>query len=225
MEFPGVAPAQITIFGGIQISETFFVAVCVTIGIAIFALVVRFVLLPRFKPVPTGFQNVMEMLVSMIDRFTNSILGEHGKKIAAYIFALGMFLAVSGMMDLVGLRIPATDLNFTVAIALITFVLIFVFGIRYKGVKGVVKGYAQPMAFIAPFRIISDLIIPVSLSFRLFGNMFAGLVVMHIVYNAMGSFALGIPAALSVYFTLFDVGIQTFVFLMLTLSYIQEKVE
>ena len=225
MEFPGVAPAKITIFGGIETTETFLVAVCVTIGITVFALVVRFALLPRFKQVPTGFQNVLEILVSLIDRFTNSILGEHGKKIAAYIFTLGMFLVISGMLDLIGLRIPATDLNFTVAIALITFVLVFVFGIRYRGVKGVVKGYAQPMAFIAPFRIISDLIIPVSLSFRLFGNMFAGLVVMHIVYNAMGVFAVGIPAALSVYFTLFDVGIQTFVFLMLTLSYIREKME
>jgi F-type H+-transporting ATPase subunit a len=225
MEFPGVAPAEITIFGGIQITETFFVAVCVTIGITIFALIVRFALLPRFKQVPTGFQNVMEMLISMIDRFTNGILGEYGKKIAAYIFTLGAFLFLSGMLDLVGLRIPATDLNFTVAIALITFVLIFVFGIRYRGIKGVVKSYAQPMVFIAPFRIISDVIIPVSLSFRLFGNMFAGLVVMHLVYNAMGVFAIGIPAALSVYFTLFDVSIQTFVFLMLTLSYIQEKVE
>jgi F-type H+-transporting ATPase subunit a len=224
MEFPGVAPAKITVFGGIETTETLFLAVCVTIGILIFSLVVRFVLLPKFKPVPTGFQNLMEILVSMIDRFTNSILGEHGKKIAAYILTLGMFLVISGMLDLVGLRIPATDLNFTVAIALITFVLIFVFGIRYKGVKGLVKGYAQPMAFIAPFRVISDIIIPVSLSFRLFGNMFAGLVVMHIIYNAMGSLAIGIPAALSVYFTLFDVGIQTFVFLMLTLSYIQEKV-
>jgi len=225
MEFPGVIPVKVTIFGGLVISETFFVAVCVTIGITIFALVVRFILLPRFKPVPTGVQNALEMIVSLIDRFTNSIMGEKGKKLAAYVLTLGMFLAISGMMDLFGLRIPATDLNFTVAIALITFVMIFVFGIRYKGVKGLVKGYAEPMAFIAPFRIISDVIIPVSLSFRLFGNMFAGLVVMHIVYNAMGVFAVGIPAALSIYFTLFDVGIQTFVFLMLTLSYIQEKVE
>ena len=178
MEFPGVAPAQITIFGGIQISETFLAAVCVTIGITIFALIVRFILLPRFKQVPTGFQNVMEMLVGLIDRFTNSIMGERGKKMAAYILTLGMFLVISGMLDLVGLRIPATDLNFTVAIALITFVLIFVFGIRYKGVKGLVKSYAEPMAFIAPFRLISDVIIPVSLSFRLFGNMFAGMVLL-----------------------------------------------
>lgn len=225
MEFPGVVPAQITIFGGLQISETLFLAFCVTIGITIFTLIVRFVLLPRFKPVPTGFQNVLEMVVGLVDRFSNSILGERGKKIAAYIFTLGLFLVVSGMMDLFGLRIPATDLNFTVAIALITFVLIFVFGIRYKGVKGVIKGYAQPMGFIAPFRLISDVIIPVSLSFRLFGNMFAGLVVMHLVYNAMGMFAIGVPAVLSIYFTLFDVALQTLVFLMLTLSYIQEKVE
>jgi F-type H+-transporting ATPase subunit a len=55
--------------------------------------------------------------------------------------------------------------------------------------------------------------------------MFAGLMIMDLIYSALGVYAIGIPAALNLYFTLFDVAMQTFVFMMLTLSYIKEKVE
>jgi F-type H+-transporting ATPase subunit a len=224
MEVAGVAPHKIDLFG-LQVNETVITAWCVTIGILIFSLIVRYYLVPRFKPVPTGMQLVLEFMVSMVSRFSKSVLGEYGEVIAPYMLTLAMVLVISGFTDLAGVRIPATDLNFTVSIALITFVLIFAFGIRYKGFKNTFTGYAKPVAFIAPFRVISDVIIPVSLSFRLFGNMFAGLMIMDLIYSALGAYAIGIPAALNLYFTLFDVAMQTFVFMMLTLSYIKEKVE
>lgn len=224
MEVAGVAPHKIDLFG-LQVNETVITAWCVTLGILVFSLIVRFYLFPRFKPVPSGIQLFLEFIVSTVTRFSKSVLGEHGTPLAPYMMTLALFLAISGITDLAGVRIPATDLNFTVSIALITFVLIFVFGFKYKGVKATLTGYAHPVAFIAPFRVISDIIIPVSLSFRMFGNMFAGLMILDLVYAALGSFAIGIPAALSLYFTLFDVAMQTFVFMMLTLSYIKEKVE
>ncbi len=224
MEVAGVAPHKIDFFG-LQINQTVVTAWCVTLGILVFSLIVRYYCYPRFKAVPSGIQLFLEFMVSMVQRFSKSVLGEYGTPIAPYIMTLALFLIISGMTDLAGVRIPATDLNFTVSIALITFILIFVFGIRYKGVKATVTGYAHPVAFIAPFRVISDIIIPVSLSFRMFGNMFAGLMIMDLVYAAMGTFAIGVPAAMSLYFTLFDVAMQTFVFMMLTLSYIKEKVE
>jgi F0F1-type ATP synthase, subunit a len=224
MQIAGVAPEKISLFG-FPIDETVIVAWCVTIGILIFSLIVRYYLLPRFKAVPSGMQLFLEFTVSMVTRFSRSVLGDYGYVIAPYMMTLALFLGISGLTDLAGLRIPATDLNFTVSIALITFVMIFVFGVRYKGFKHTFGGYAKPVAFIAPFRVISDIIIPVSLSFRMFGNMFAGLMILDLVYNALGVFAIGIPAALSLYFTLFDVAMQTFVFMMLTLSYIKEKVE
>jgi F0F1-type ATP synthase, subunit a len=224
MEVAGVAPHKVDLFG-LQVNETVITAYCVTLGILVFALIVRFYLVPRFKPVPTGMQLFLEFIISSVNRFSKSVLGEYGDPISPYMFTLALFLVISGFTDMAGVRIPATDLNFTVSIALITFVLIFVFGIRFKGAKHTFTGYARPVAFIAPFRVISDIIIPVSLSFRMFGNMFAGLMIMDLIYNAMGLFAIGVPAALNLYFTLFDVAMQTFVFMMLTLSYIKEKVE
>lgn len=225
MGVPGVAPLRITLFGGLQVNETVVTAYCVTIAILIFSLVVRFILLPRFKATPTGLQNVLEMSVSMVRSFSRSVLGDVGDTIAPYMLTLVYFLVFSGMLDLFGVRIPATDLNFTISIALITWILMFVYAIRYRGVKGWLKGYAAPVSFIAPFKVISDFIIPVSLSFRLFGNMFAGLMIMDMVYGALGVFAIGLPALMNIYFTLFDVAMQTFVFVILTLSYIKEKVE
>jgi F-type H+-transporting ATPase subunit a len=66
-------------------------------------------------------------------------------------------------------------------------------------------------------------VIPVSLSFRLFGNMFAGMVVMNLLYGVV-YLSFGIPAVLSIYFNLFHVGIQTYIFLVLTMSFMEETV-
>lgn len=227
MEMPNVSPDQVTlpIFGGIQVNETLITSWYVTIGIIIFALIVRYVFIPRFKQVPTGFQNVMEMLVSMVGKFTNGIMGERGSTISSYMFALAFFLIASGLLELFGIRAPATDLNFTASIAIISFVLIAAYGIRYKGVKGWAKSYTQPVAIVAPFKLISDCVLPVSLACRMFGNLFSGLVIMDMIYGAMGSFAIGIPAMASLFFNFFHVGMQTYVFMMLTVSFIQEKVE
>ena len=227
MEMPNVSPNSVTlpVFGGIQVNETLITSWLVTIGIIIFALIVRYVFFPRFKPVPKGFQNVMEMLVGMVENFTKGIMGERGSYISAYMFSLAFFLITSGLLELFGVRAPATDLNFTVSIALISFVLIAAFGIRFKGVKGWAKSYGEPVSFVAPFRIISDCVLPVSLSCRMFGNLFSGLVIMDMIYSAMGSFAIAIPAFASLFFNFFHVGMQTYVFMMLTLSFVQEKVE
>ena len=227
MEMPNVSPEQVTlpVFGGITVNVTLVTSWFVTIGIIIFALIVRYVFFPRFKQVPTGFQNVMEMIVSMVDKFTGSIMGERGSVIAPYMFSLAFFLITSGLLELFGVRAPATDLNFTISIALISFVLIASLGIRYKSFKGWVKSYSQPIAIVAPFKLISDCVLPVSLACRMFGNLFSGLVIMDMIYGAMGSFAIAIPAFASLFFNFFHVGIQTYVFMMLTVSFIQEKVE
>ena len=69
--------------------------------------------------------------------------------------------------------------------------------------------------------MITHAIIPVSLSFRLFGNMFAGLVVMDLLYGVW-YLSFGLPALISIYFNLFHTGIQTYIFLVLTLSFMEE---
>ena len=94
-----------------------------------------------------------------------------------------------------------------------------------KGIWGRIKHYLKPNPIIGFFRLVSDLMIPVSLACRMFGNLLSGLVIMELVYFAMGNFAVGIPAALSVFFTLFHVLMQTYVFMMLTFSFVHEATE
>lgn len=228
MENIPITPANditIPLFGGFKISETVVTMWIVSLIIIAFAVIFRLFLFKRFKEHPKGFQNVIELCVDGITRFSKGHLGEHGVSIAAYIFTIAVTLAVSGLVELFGFRAPATDINFTGSIAIISFVLIFALGFHYKGVRGFVKSYARPLVFMVPIKLLTDIAKPVSLASRMFGNMFSGLVCMDLVYSAMKYFAVGIPAFLSLYFNLFHVGMQTFIFLTLTLSFINEAIE
>ncbi len=223
MEIPSVFPDKLML-GGFQVSSTLIAAFGTTIGIIIFALIFRFVILKNFKKVPKGLQNVLELAVDGINKFTRSILGEKGKNIAPYIMTLFAFIIFSGALEFLGIRSPATDLDCTIGLALISFVLIIAFSIKNRGVKGWLKTYAEPKAFMAPINVLSSVAVPISLACRLFGNMFSGLVVMDMLYGALGVVAFaGIPALASIYFILFHLGMQSYVFTMLTMSFMEEK--
>ena len=77
---------------------------------------------------------------------------------------------LAAVVELVGLRPPTTDLSMTLSYALMTFILINAFGIYKKGIKGRAEAYIKPNAIIAPFKLVSDLAVPISLACRLFGN-------------------------------------------------------
>lgn len=147
-----IQPEQIHIdlFGGFDISQTIVTMWVVMLIIIAFAFIFRFVLLKRFKELPKGFQNIVELCVDGINKFSRSIMGEKGATIAAYVFTLAFMLLVSGLVELFGIRAPATDINFTAAIAIMTFVLILAYGFAYKGVWGYIKSFGKPMPFIAP---------------------------------------------------------------------------
>ena len=142
-------------------------------------------------------------------------------------FLLVIFVAVicSGLVELLGIRAPATDINFTIALALISFVLINALAIKKKGIFGRLKWYCEPIKFIAPIKFITQLAAPVSLACRMFGNLFSGLVIMDLIYQAMGAFAVAIPGILAIYFNLFHLAMQSYVFVMLTMSFINEGLE
>ena len=128
-------------------------------------------------------------------------------------------------VELLGYRAPTADITMTFALALITFILINYYGIKKKGVVGRIKSLAKPTPVVYPMKIVSDLAVPVSLACRLFGNMLGGMIVMDLLYYALGSAAIGIPSVLGLYFNLFHPLIQTFIFVTLTLTFINEAVE
>ena len=215
-----VVPHKVNLFGFI-VSETVITAWVVMLIIILFAVVVRVFLLKKFETIPKGLQNILEIIVEFFERFSNSIIGKHGAAFAAYIFTVAIMIFCTGLVELFGFRAPATDLNFTIALSGMSFIIINAFGFYYTGILGRVRWFFKPKAFMLPINMITHAIIPVSLSFRLFGNMFAGLVVMDLLYGVW-YLSFGLPALISIYFNLFHTGIQTYIFLVLTLSFMEE---
>ncbi len=217
-----VMPPKVSVFG-LELSETIIITWAVMLILILFAVIIRIFVLRKFKTVPKGIQNILEMFVEFCEKFTNSSLGKRGASFAAYIFTVAIMIFCTSLVELFGFRAPATDINFTIALALMSFVLINAFGVYYSGIFGRLRWFVKPKAFMLPINIVTHAVIPVSLSVRLFGNMFAGLVVMDLLYSVT-FLSFGLPALMSIYFNLFHVGIQTYIFLVLTVSFMEETV-
>ena len=91
--------------------------------------------------------------------------------------------------------------------------------------SGVLKGLCDPWPIWAPINLIGDVAVPVSMSLRLFANVLSGVVIEALVYTLISKFAVIWPAALHVYFDLFSGAIQTYVFCMLTMTYVNQAIE
>ncbi|MBE5882002.1 MAG: F0F1 ATP synthase subunit A [Lachnospiraceae bacterium] len=174
--------------------------------------------------VPTGFQNVVELIVEMLDNMIKSSMGSSAAKFANYIGTIFIFILVSNISGLFGLRPPTADYGVTLALGLITFTLIHFNKFKYQKVSGVIKGLCDPWPIWAPINMIGDVAVPISLSLRLFANVLSGTVMMALVYGLMKWIAVFWPAVLHVYFDLFSGAIQTYVFCMLTMTYISDAI-
>ena len=120
---------------------------------------------------------------------------------------------------------PTSDITVTFAMSLITFFLINWYGIKNKRLSGRIKGLASPSPVIFPMRIVSDVAVPVSLACRLFGNMLGGLIVMDLLKGAAGGYSFGIAPVAGLYFNLFHPLIQIYIFVTLSLTFINEACE
>lgn len=176
----------------------------------------------RAEEIPGGFQNVVELIVEMLDGMVYSSMGKYAKKYLNYIGTLFIFIFISNISGLLGLRPPTADYGVTFALGIITFTLIHFNKFKYQKVSGVLKGLCEPWPIWAPINIISDLAVPVSLSLRLFANILSGTAIMALIYALLNKVAIIWPAALHVYFDLFSGAIQTYVFCMLTMTYITD---
>lgn len=218
---------------GIQLSQT----VTTTWFLMAVIMVLTILGTRNMQVVPGKKQLVVETLVGSINNLTKSTMGEKNAHFAPYIGTLLIFIAFSNVSGLFGLRPPTADLNTTLGLALITFVMIQGFSIYSKGIVGYVKGFFQPFFLMAPLNIVGELALPVSLSFRLFGNIAGGLIMMGLLYSALG-FAtdallhipipflqVGIPAFLHIYFDLFAGLIQSFIFSMLTMVFVSNALD
>lgn len=199
----------------------------IIIGImALIALFIRFKM-KKFKEVPdTKLQIMMETIIDGINGFTINTMGKAGKKFAGYYGPLIVFIAVCNLSGLLGFRPPTADFATTLAFALITFFMIHGFGIKSKGLS-YFKGFLEPLPFLLPINIIGEFATPVSLSFRLFGNILGGTIIMGLVYAMFPKIIifLGIPAVFHVYFDVFAGVLQAFIFVMLSMTFVSSAME
>ena len=195
----------------------------IIMGLLIALGVVTRVKLKKFKEVPKGFQNVIEFLVETFDNYLRGSARDELMFLGNWFFTVFAFVLISNISGVWNMRPPTADWSFTVAIALVTFFLIQILALRYR--KGeYLKSFLEPIFIFLPINLIGEIARPISLSFRLFGNMLGGLVMMTLIYEMTPIVAhFIIPAALHVYFDLFSGVLQTYIFCTLSLSFINNS--
>ena len=149
----------------------------------------------RAKEVPTGFQNVVELIVEMLDKMTAGVMGRHAVRYRNYIGTIFIFILFSNISGLFGLRPPTADYGVTFGLAIISFTLIRYNELKYQKLSGVLKNLCDPWPIWAPINIIGNLAVPVSLSLRLFANILSGTAIMALIYALLSKIAYVWPAS------------------------------
>ena len=167
-------------------------------------------------------QAAVEAAVLWIRGVVGELLGEEAMAYCPYIVTVLIFIAFSNMIGLFGFVPPTMDLTVTVALSLMSIVLVEAAGIIKKGPKKWLKSFTEPMAVITFMNVLELFIRPLSLCMRLFGNILGATVIMELIKHVV---PIVLPAALSIYFDIFDGCIQAYVFCFLTSLYIKEAVE
>ena len=205
--------------GGIGIYES----VVVTWIIMAVVLLLSLILTRNLKVEHPGKrQLLLEQAVTSLEGITEGILGADGKRYAAYLTSVLMYLGIANLIGILGFKPPTKDLNVTAALAIMSIVLIEYAGIHQKGVKRWLKGFAEPIALVAPINVLELFIKPLSLCMRLFGNVLGAFVIMELIEYIM---PVGLPVVFSMYFDIFDGLIQAYVFVFLTGLFIKEAME
>jgi F-type H+-transporting ATPase subunit a len=174
---------------------------------------------------PRPLQVLGELIVGQLYQLTEDALGkEQARKYAPLVAALFLFLLASNWLGIVPhLEEPTKDLNTPLSLGLMGFAIAHWAGIRSKGFKAYVREYFSPIFFMMPLNVIGEVAKIVSISFRLFGNIMGGsiiiLVVSYLTWNIL------LPPFLNAFFGLFVGTIQAFVFTMLTVVYIAVQVK
>ncbi len=209
----------IPILGGIPVSE----AVVVTwIIIAAVFLLCKILVRNLSVEHPGRKQLALESVVSGLYGFFEDTMGGYGKEYIPYLVSVGIYIGIANLIGLLGFKPPTKDMNVTVALAVMSIVLIEVSGVRQKGAKGWVKSFAEPMPVVLPINILELFIKPLSLCMRLFGNVLGSFVIMELIKMVVPAI---VPAVFSCYFDIFDGLIQAYVFVFLTALFMKEAME
>lgn len=205
--------------GGIGIAES-----VVVTWIIMAVLVIASIFLTRNLKVenPGKRQLALEAAVGGLFHFFDDILGKDGRRYVPYLMTVALYIGVSNIIGIFGFKPPTKDLNVTIALAVMSIVLIEYSGFHKKGLKGFIRSFIEPVPVLLPINIMELFIKPVSLCMRLFGNILGAFVIMELLKAIVPVI---VPIPFSAYFDLFDGLIQAYVFVFLTTLFMSEQME
>ena len=182
-------------------------------------------------------QIIAEWIVEKVEAMVKDSMGEYFLGFASFITAILALSGFSSLLSLFGLYPPTSDINVVAGWAILVFALITYY--KFKcGPIGYLKSFAEPVAFLTPLNIISEIATPISMAFRHYGNVLSGTVISVLVATALQGlsslvlgwlpgflgeiplFQIGLPAILSIYFDVFSGCLQAYIFAMLTMMYV-----
>lgn len=207
-----------------HLHDSVFNAVLVTIALLIFGFFVKRAA-EKADPTkkPSGLLHLMEIFVEAVTSLVDQTMGVARRGFVPYMGTILLFLIFANLLGLLGLTPPTSDYNVTCTLALMTFVQIHFFSIKSNGFGNYLKGYFEPMPVLFPINLMGEIATPISLSFRLFGNILSGMIIMELVHSALSKISLALvplSAVLHAYFDVFSGLLQAFIFTMLTMVYI-----
>lgn len=171
---------------------------------------------------PGRFQIALESGVGWLQDFFGDLVGREYPGYMAYLSSVLIYLAISNTIGIFGFKPPTKDMNVTIALAVMSMLLIEGAGIRKNGVLGWLKHFAEPVPIVAPIMIMEVVIRPLSLCMRLFGNILAGVILIELIKTFV---PLLVPVPLNFYFDIFDGLLQAYVFVFLTGLFVKEEME
>lgn len=182
-------------------------------------------------------QYLCEWVVEKTESLVQENMGEYFSGFAPFIAAVMALSAFSSLLFLFGLFPPTSDLNIVAGWAILVFLLITFYKCKC-GPLQYLKSFTEPVAFLTPLNVISEIATPVSMAFRHYGNILSGSIISVLIAAALGGLSslllgwlpgifgeipflqIGLPAVLSVYFDVFSGFLQAFIFAMLTMLYV-----
>jgi F-type H+-transporting ATPase subunit a len=166
--------------------------------------------------IPKGWQNVFEYVIEFIQNMIHENLGTSGLKYTYFFGSLFLFILTSNMLGLIpGLESPTRDVSVTLCLAVVWTIFLQYVSIRENGFGNYVKHYFQPFAPFVLIHLLELVTRPLTLALRLFGNIFAGEILLE---KLTENFPVLVPGAWIV-MSIAIGAIQAFIFTVLTVSY------
>ncbi len=210
---------QLAHFAGLTFNMDTLIMTWVTMAIVI---VLAVAATRRIELRPRGWQNFLEMAVVALMEQVEANMGPKGKAMAPLIITLFLFLAVGNELGLIpGFSSPTNDINTTLGLALMIVLIVHVLGVKNKGFVRYIKHFFEPYIPFVIINIIEEVAKPITLSFRLFGNILAG----EILLLVLGMLVPYVVPTLWLAFSVFVGIVQAFIFTMLSISYLSNSLQ